>query len=71
MLTARGLNSFQGLLGQLSVELGLGLVPMLSLDSSEDSLTCVGGLGFTVGWILRGDQPGGRLNLATRLTNVA
>lgn len=58
MLAMTGLNSFQGLVGQLS---GVRwVVLMLSLDSSEDSLT----FGLS-GMILRGDQPGGRLNLVT------
>lgn len=59
MLSRMGLNSFQGLVGQFS---GVGWVALiLSLDSSEDSLA-LGANGF-IGTLLRGDQPGGRLNL--------
>lgn len=47
-----GLNSFQGLVGQFSVD-----ALMFSLDFSEDSLV----KGFVK--VLNGDQPVGRLNL--------
>lgn len=61
MLSRMGLNSFQGLVGQFS---GLGwFAIMLSLHSSEDSLALGAGLNGFIGMILRGDQPGGRLNL--------
>lgn len=63
VVATTGLNSFQGLVGQLR---GVrGVVPMLSLDSSEDSLTFVFEVNFLSGIILRGDQPGGRLHLDT------
>ncbi len=58
MLAMTGLNSFQGLVGQLSGVCSVVLI--LSLDSCEDSLTFV-----LSGMFLRGDQPGGRLNLVT------
>lgn len=61
MLSRMGLNSFQGLVGQFS---GVGWVAlMLSLDSSEDSLALGVELNVLIGTFLRGDQPGGRLNL--------
>lgn len=71
MLSVTGLNSFQGLVGQFSGVLWVAL--MCSLDSPEDSLDLGVGLnGFIVmggvvngciSMVLRGDQPGGRLNL--------
>lgn len=61
MLSMTGLNSFQGLVGQFSSVLVSAL--MLSLDSSEDSLALGVELNGFIGMILRGDQPGGLLNL--------
>lgn len=58
MLSLTGLNSFQGLVGQFSGVRWVAL--MRSLDSSEDSLGLAAGAD---GMALRGDQPGGRLNL--------
>lgn len=52
VLSKMGLNSFQGLVGQFSVD-----ALMFSLDFSEDSLV----KGFVK--VLNGDQPVGRLNL--------
>lgn len=61
MLSVTGLNSFQGSVGQFSCVRWVSL--MRSLDSSEDSLGLAAGVDGFVGMALRGDQPGGRLNL--------